>query len=42
MWLGYLSEFRDYWTQGESLEDLQENLTNSNSAEYQKSERTLQ
>ena len=26
MWLGYLEEFRDYWTQGESLEDLQEHL----------------
>lgn len=26
MWLGYLEEFSDYWTQGESLEDLQEHL----------------
>jgi len=26
MWLGYLDEFPDYWTEGESLEDLQENL----------------
>ena len=26
MWLGYLEEFPDYWTQGESLEDLQEHL----------------
>ena len=26
MWLGYLNEFPDYVTQGESLEELQENL----------------
>ena len=26
MWLGYLQEFPDYWTQGASLEELQENL----------------
>ena len=26
MWLGYLEEFPDYWTQGTSLEDLQEHL----------------
>ena len=26
MWLGYLEEFPDYWTQGETLEDLQEHL----------------
>ena len=26
MWLGYLEEFPDYRTQGESLEELQENL----------------
>ena len=26
MLLGYLEEFPDYWTQGESLEDLQEHL----------------
>ena len=25
-WLGYLDDFPDYLTQGESLEDLQENL----------------
>lgn len=25
-WLGYIEEFPDYMTQGESLEDLQENL----------------
>ena len=25
-WLGYLEEFPDYLTQGESLEDLQEHL----------------
>ena len=26
MWLGYVEEFPDYWTQGTSLEDLQEHL----------------
>jgi len=26
MWLGYLEEFPDYLTQGESIEELQENL----------------
>jgi predicted RNase H-like HicB family nuclease len=26
MWLGYLEEFPDYMTQGESLQDLQEHL----------------
>ena len=26
MWLGYLEEFPDYWTQGVSVEDLQEHL----------------
>ena len=26
MWLGYLEEFPDYMTQGESLGELQENL----------------
>ncbi len=26
MWLGYFEEFRDYLTQGESLEELRENL----------------
>jgi predicted RNase H-like HicB family nuclease len=25
-WIGYLEEFPDYWTQGESLEDLKEHL----------------
>ncbi len=25
-WLGYLEEYPDYWTQGESLEDLREHL----------------
>ncbi|MYA00994.1 MAG: type II toxin-antitoxin system HicB family antitoxin [Chloroflexi bacterium] len=25
-WLGYLEEFPDYWTQGETFEDLQEHL----------------
>ena len=26
MWLGYLEEFPEYWTQGTSIEDLQEHL----------------
>ena len=26
MWLGYIEEYPDYWTQGESPEDLLENL----------------
>jgi len=26
MWLGYLREYPDYWTQGESLDDLREHL----------------
>ena len=26
LWLGYLEEFPDYLTQGQTLEDLQENL----------------
>jgi predicted RNase H-like HicB family nuclease len=26
MWLGYLEDFPDYWTQGESRQDLEENL----------------
>lgn len=25
-WLGYLEEYPDYWTQGETLEDLEEHL----------------
>jgi hypothetical protein len=25
-WLGYLPDFPDYWTQGETLEDLKEHL----------------
>jgi predicted RNase H-like HicB family nuclease len=25
-WLGYLQDYPDYWTQGESLEDLVEHL----------------
>jgi hypothetical protein len=25
-WLGYLQDYPDYWTQGESLEDLREHL----------------
>jgi len=26
MWIGYLEEFPDHWTQGESLTELKENL----------------
>ena len=26
-WLGYLQEYPDYWTQGETLDDLIEHLT---------------
>ena len=26
MWLGYLEDYPDYWTQAESREELQENL----------------
>lgn len=26
LWLGYLQDYPDYWTQGESLEDLQSHL----------------
>jgi len=26
MWLGYLEEYPDYWTQGETLNELKENL----------------
>ena len=26
MWLGYLEEYPDYWTQGEAESELQENL----------------
>lgn len=26
MWLGYLQNYPDYWTQGVSLEELQDNL----------------
>ena len=25
-WLGYLEEFPDYWTQGQNLNELKENL----------------
>jgi predicted RNase H-like HicB family nuclease len=25
-WLGYIEEFPDYWTQGETLDDLREHL----------------
>ena len=25
-WLGYLEEYPDYWTQGETLEDLEDHL----------------
>ena len=27
MWLGYLEEYPDYWTQGESEEELRANLS---------------
>ena len=27
-WLGYLQDFPDYWTQGETLDDLKEHLRN--------------
>lgn len=26
MWLGYLQDYPDYWTQGETLSDLEEHL----------------
>ena len=26
-WIGYLQDYPDYWTQGTSLEDLKEHLT---------------
>ena len=26
MWLGYLQDYPDYWTQGVNLEELKENL----------------
>lgn len=26
MWIGYLEEYPDYWTQGKSQEELQDNL----------------
>ncbi len=26
MWLGYLEEYPDYWTQGETMQELEENL----------------
>ena len=26
MWIGYLQEFPDYWTQGETLRDLKDHL----------------
>lgn len=26
VWLGYLQDYPDYWTQGETLDDLKENL----------------
>jgi predicted RNase H-like HicB family nuclease len=26
LWLGYLTEYPDYWTQGETLEDLKDHL----------------
>ena len=29
-WIGYLQEYPDYWTQGETLDDLQEHLKDLN------------
>jgi hypothetical protein len=26
MWLGYFEEYPDYWTQGETIEELEDNL----------------
>lgn len=26
-WIGYLQDYPDYWTQGETLDDLKEHLT---------------
>jgi len=26
MWLGYLEDYPDYWTQGESIEDIEDHL----------------
>jgi predicted RNase H-like HicB family nuclease len=26
MWIGYLQEYPDYWTQGETMQELKENL----------------
>ena len=26
MWLGYLEEYPDYWTQGQTIEELEDNL----------------
>lgn len=26
LWIGFLERFPDYWTQGESIDELQENL----------------
>ncbi len=26
-WLGYLQDYPDYWTQGDTLDDLKEHLT---------------
>ena len=28
-WIGYLEEFPDYWTQGDTLEDLESHLCDS-------------
>lgn len=27
MWLGYLEEYPDYWTQGETEQEMRDNLT---------------
>jgi hypothetical protein len=29
-WLGYLQDYPDYWTQGETLDDLKEHLLDLN------------
>lgn len=30
MWLGFFAEYPDYWTQGETREELEKNLTDIN------------
>ncbi len=38
-WLGYLQEYPDYWSQGESLEDLREHLKISGGPIYNEFDR---